>query len=123
MDKVNFTAEAEPEQPFTNVKVGQNLQLTQQEDGTWCCTREDGSTLCPVPAAAAASLSQHHGATAAAVVRTVKRCPQNVDAAVSIQIRISFSMPGTAGQHRRKKSCAAGSLPTSSYLLVFLHPW
>jgi hypothetical protein len=102
MEKVDFTAEAEPEQPFPNVKTGEKLQLCQQEDGSWCCNRGDGSTLCPVPAAAAASLSQRHSTAATAVVRTVKRCQQNADAAVSIQVRISFGMPGEVGQHRTR---------------------
>lgn len=108
MDKVDFTAEAEPEQPFPNVKAGEKLQLCQQEDGSWCCNREDGSTLCPVPAAAAASLSQHHSVAATAVVRSVKRCQHGVEAAASIQVRISFSMAGEVGQHRTRAQAQYG---------------
>lgn len=109
MQKIDFTAEAEAGNPFTDVKVGQKLALVQQTDGSWACSREakpgggssdDTGVLCPVPPAAAASIAQHHGTAAAtAVVRSVKRCQDDPGAATSMQIRITFSTPGTlAGQ-------------------------
>lgn len=108
MQKADFTAEAEPDSPFTDVKAGQKLQLVQQEeDGSWHCAREDGSRLCAVPAAAAAAIAQHHGSAATAVVRTVKRCPDNTDVAVSIQVRISFSMPGRPRDMTNSSCCAS----------------
>jgi hypothetical protein len=102
MHKIDFTAEAEPDSPFIGVKVGQQLQLAQQEDGSWLCVREDGSTVCPVPAAAAAAAIAGQPGVATAVVRTVKRCQDNPEAAVSIQVRISFATPG------RQEGCISG---------------
>lgn len=97
MQKIDFTAEADADKPFENVKVGQKLDLVQQEDGSWACTRQEDSNdiLCAVPAAAADSIRQQpRDATPSAVVRSVKRCPDNPDAVVSMQIRISFSTQG-----------------------------
>lgn len=96
MHKVDFSVEAETDKPFIGVKVGQNLDLCQQEDGSWSCSREDGRVVCPVPAAAAGSIahSQRDGAAATAVIRSVKRCQDNPEAAASIQIRINFATQG-----------------------------
>lgn len=103
MQKVDFTAEAEDGKPFKDVKVGQKLGLVQQTDGSWACSRvakpggssDDTGVLCPVPPAAAASIAQHHGTAAAAAIRSVKRCQDDPGAATSMQIRITFSTPGT----------------------------
>jgi hypothetical protein len=107
MRKVDFTAQPEQEGGvFTDVAVGQALQLAQQEDGSWACTRADGSSLCSVPPDAVASLraaqqqqqQQQHGgsssSTPSAVIRSVKRSAEDPSAAVSIQVRISFAPPG-----------------------------
>lgn len=98
MHKVDFIFEAEPDKPFKDVKVGQKLDLAQQEDGTWSCNREDGSVVCPVPAAAAGSIAhcQRDGAVATAVIRSVKRCQDKPGVAASIQIRINFATQGSA---------------------------
>lgn len=94
MQKIDFTVDAEEGQPFSNVKVGQELYLNRQEDGSWCCSQADGAQVCRVPPAAAASLAQHHDTAAAAVIRSVKRCHDNPDTAVSLQVRVSFPSQG-----------------------------
>lgn len=94
MQKIDFTIDAEEGQPFSNVKVGQELHLNRQEDGSWCCSQADGAQVCRVPPAAAANLAQHHDAPATASIRSVKRCNDNPDTAVSLQVRISFPSQG-----------------------------
>jgi hypothetical protein len=126
MHKVDFTVEAEIDKPFTDVKVGQRLDLTQQEDGSWSCNREDGSVVCPVPAAAAGSIahSQQDGAVATAVIRSVKRCQDNPEAAGSIQIRINFATQGVQAATATKST--AGTLSDcgqSRLLYVSVKPW
>lgn len=122
--KVHFTAEAEPGKPFTDIKVGLKLQLAQQEDGSWTCNREDdGSVVCQVPAAAAASLAaqqqqQQFGGDVGvptAAVRSVKRCQDNSAAAVSIQVRISFS---AQPQGQKERQGARGWVCSRAAVLV-----
>lgn len=133
--KVDFVAEAEAQQPFRDVKVGQELHLSRQEDGSWSCNRLDGSCICQVPTAAAASLSaaaQHHhhhqggtSTTATAVIRSVKRCPDNPEAAVSLQVRISFSQAqgvsvGVTTLHRAVCLCLSACVTQASVLYGYL---
>jgi hypothetical protein len=113
MHKVDFEAAAASDTPF---KVGQHLQLTRQHDGSWTCSLPDDSrVLCTVPSAAAAVLAQQQQqeAAPAAVVRTIKRSPDNPDAAVSIQVRISFNTQGTASS-----TALATEFSWSRHLLV-----
>jgi hypothetical protein len=110
MRKVDFLVQAPEGEVFTDVAVGQKLQLVHQEDHSWACARQDGSIVCPVPPDGAAALRGNAAATAAAAVRSVKRAPDQPTAAVSLQVRITFPPPGARHGWQRMRWCREACL-------------
>lgn len=102
--KVDFNFELQKKPSIALVKVGQPVQIQQQQQdgGTWTCSLDDNILLGELPADVSASICSHAAFTA--VVRSVKRCPDNAEAVSSIQVRVSFPPAGKA-KHLTLSAC------------------